>query len=251
MFYPGLTVPGDDARLWYPSTNTLTSLAKAGFDIFCTGHTFLTDGTILVTGGTLVRPNTGIAYASIYNPVTNVWTRVPDMNAGRWYPSTTITGTGEVLVTSGWVDNVQHENALSQVWQPSSGTWRNLTNAMLKFWLYSWVYWTPSGKALIVGPDTPTYYLDIAGTGTLTSPTSFNYPSVRDYGSSVMYSSSKILIAGGGDPPTNTAEIFDLNAGTWQYTNPMVNKRRQFNLVLLPDDNALAVGGSSGPGFDD
>src|SRR5262249_5938512 len=72
MFYPGFTIYGDDARLWDPATNTLTSLAKAGYDLFCSAHSFLLDGTVLITGGTLVHPNDGLASASIYNPVTNV-----------------------------------------------------------------------------------------------------------------------------------------------------------------------------------
>ena len=168
MFYPGLTVPGDDARLWDPATNTLTSLPKAGYDIFCTGHTFLADGRLLLTGGTLTRPDTGSPKAIIYNPVTNVWTPVADMNAGRWYPTTTLTATGDVLVTTGWVDNTQHENALPQVWQTATGTWRSLTNALLKPWTYSWMYWAQSGKALMVGPKTPARYLDISGTGAWT-----------------------------------------------------------------------------------
>src|SRR6476620_12722013 len=54
MFYPGFTINGDDARLWDPATNTLTGLAKAGYDLFCTGHTLLTDGTILISGGNIV-----------------------------------------------------------------------------------------------------------------------------------------------------------------------------------------------------
>ena len=89
------SISGDDARMWDPATNTLTSLAKAGYDLFCTGHTFLADGTILFTGGNLLTPFNGLPYASIYNPATNVWTRVPDMNAGRWYPTTTTTAQGE------------------------------------------------------------------------------------------------------------------------------------------------------------
>ena len=36
----------------------------------------------------------------------------------------------------------------------------------------------------------------------------------RDYDSSVMYDNGKVLVMGGGDPPTNTAEVIDLNAST-------------------------------------
>src|SRR6059036_2429651 len=47
MFYPY----GDDARLWNPADNSITTLPRAGYNIFCTGHSFIADGRLLVTGG--------------------------------------------------------------------------------------------------------------------------------------------------------------------------------------------------------
>ena len=73
----------------------------------------------------------------------------------------------------------------------------------------------------------------------------------RDYGSSVMYDNGKVLVMGGGDPPTNTAEVIDLNASTpaWRSVAPMAFARRQLNATLLPDGKVLVTGGTSGPGF--
>jgi len=251
MFYPGNTISGDDPRMWDPATDTLTSLAQAGYDIFCTGHSFLKDGTILFTGGNLLTPFYGLPDASIYNPFTNVWTRLPDMNDARWYPSTTTLANGDVLVMTGTIDTTQMENPLPQIWQTGSGTWRNLTNALLKIFTYSWVYATPSGKAFVAGPDTTTRYLDTSGTGAWSTVAMTNFPNTRDYGSSVMYGPHNILIAGGSQPPTNTAEIINLSdtTPTWQYTNPMAFPRRHMNMTLLPDDNVLVTGGTSGDGF--
>jgi len=210
-------------------------------------------------GGNLQTPFYGLPNASIYNPVTNVWTRLPDMNGARWYPSVTTMGTGNALVMTGMIDPTQGENPLPQVWEPSTASWRNLTNALLKIYTYSWVYTTPFRNAIVVGPRPTTRYLDISGTGTWTNLTTFNfqgtptYGGTRDYGSSVMYSPWTILIAGGSQPPTNTAEILDLSQPnpTWKYTNPMAFPRRHHTLVLLPDDTVLAVGGTSGDGFND
>jgi galactose oxidase len=201
MFWPGDYVSGDDPRMWDPVTNTLSSLTKAGYDLFCAGHSFMEDGNIFVPGGNLQTPFVGLPNASIYNPVTNLWTRLPNMNDARWYPTTTTTGTGEVLVMTGMIDGVQLENPLPQVWQPASQTWRSLTNALLKIYNYSWVYWTPFGNAIVAGPRQTTRYLDISGTGAWTNVATFNFPNVRDYGSSVMYDTWNILIAGGGQPP--------------------------------------------------
>ena len=69
----------------------------------------------------------------------------------------------------------------------------------------------------------------------------------RDYGSAVMYAPGKVLVMGGGDPPTNTAEVIDLNqpSPTWRYVGSMAFARRQLNATLLPDGNVLVTGGTS------
>ena len=73
----------------------------------------------------------------------------------------------------------------------------------------------------------------------------------RDYGSAVMYAPGKVLVMGGGDPPTNTAEVIDLNqpSPTWRAVGSMAVARRQLNATLLPDGNVLVTGGTSSPGF--
>ncbi len=251
MFYPGNNgISGDDARTWDPSTGQIVSLSKAGYDLFCSGHSGMQGGSMLVTGGH-VDLFVGLPYASVYNSSTNVWNRTPDMNAGRWYPTTTTMGLGDVLVMTGFIDTVQLENPLPQVYEPWSGTWRNLTNAMLRIFSYSWVFWTPWGNALVAGPEQQTRTLDVSGQGAWSTVATYNYPEFRDYGSAVMYDPWRVMIAGGGQPPTNTAEVFNVDSNTWQSTGSMAIPRRHHNLVLLPDDTVLAVGGSKGPGFND
>ena len=73
----------------------------------------------------------------------------------------------------------------------------------------------------------------------------------RDYDSAVMYDNGKVLVVGGGDPPTNTAEVIDLNASTpaWRQVASMAFARRQLNTTVLPDGKVLVTGGTSGPGF--
>src|SRR5262249_28404477 len=75
----------------------------------------------------------------------------------------------------------------------------------------------------------------------------------RDYGTSVMYGDGKILLVGGGDPPTNTAEVIDLTAPTptWRQVAAMAFARRQLNSTILPDRTVLITRGTSGPGFND
>src|SRR5205085_8132368 len=70
-------------------------------------------------------------------------------------------------------------------------------------------------------------------------------------GSAVMYAPGKIIYVGGGDPPTNSAEVIDLNqpSPAWRSVAPMAFARRQLNATILADGQVLATHGSSGPGF--
>ncbi len=62
-----------------------------------------------------------------------------------------------------------------------------------------------------------------------------------------MYEPGKVLTLGGGLPPTQTAEIIDLNAAVpkWSSTASMAYARRFTNATLLPDGTVLVTGGTS------
>src|SRR3954447_2633494 len=119
---------GDNPTIWDPAANTNTAAVKAGANIFCAGHALLSDGQLFVAGGHITNW-TGLPNAYKYNPSNRNWTRLPDMNAGRWYPSSTELPNGDILMTSGWIDSGTGVNVEPQVWQNASGSWRNLTAA--------------------------------------------------------------------------------------------------------------------------
>ena len=111
----------------------------------------------------------------------------------------------------------------------------------------------PNGKVFNPAPTQTTRYLDTAGSGTW-SPVANRVGPYRDYGSAVMYTPGKVLVMGGGDPPTNTAEVINLNrdsSPSWRAVGSMAIARRQLNATLLPDGNVLVTGGTSSPGFND
>ncbi len=202
--------------------------------------------------------------ASIYNPSTNTWQRLPAMNKGRWYPSNVTLPNGDVLVVGGsFISPTEGLNRVSQVWSPSTGNWRELTGAQLDFPpayanYYPFLYVAPNGKVFVAGPQQMARYLDTAGAGAWmdVDASSLIY---RDYGSSVMYD-GKVLIVGGNERdddtptivPSASAEVIDLNDNppAWKQVQDMHFRRRQLNATLLPDGKVLVTGGSSVPGFD-
>jgi hypothetical protein len=243
MFFPYT----DDARLWDPSTGSIVAAARAGYNIFCSGLTLLPDGRLFAGGGNISN-NVGSNQSSIYDPQADTWARQPDMNAGRWYPTTTTLADGSVLVASGHIDATVGLNRLPQVW--TSGEWRDLTTAQIGMPLYPFMFLAPDGRVFNPGPQATSRYLNTSGTGTWTiGPASTGG---RVYGSAVMYEPGKVLIVGGSDPPRASAEKIDLNlpVPTWQSAGDMHTPRRQLNTTILPDGTVLVTGGSSGAGFD-
>lgn len=255
-----------DPRLWDPLTQTTSTLALPGYDLFCSGHSFLADGRLLVTGGH-IDDAVGEDKASLYDPAADSWTPLDDMNAGRWYPTNTTLAGGDVLVLAGTTTGYGNVNLLPQVWQAESGTWRDLTTALQGSYpewadFYPFLYQAPNGKVFSAGPQQTARYLDTVGTGAWTdvADSSLIY---RDYGTSVLYDDGKVLIAGGNprepDPeappailPSASVEVIDLNVPTpaWQSVAPLSVGRRHLNSTLLPDGKVLVTGGSSFPGLD-
>jgi hypothetical protein len=252
MIWPGdLGISGNDPRAWDPATQIVSPLSKPGFDLFCIGHTFLADGSLFVAGGHISN-FVGLSRAAKYDYVSDTWTSLPDMNAGRWYPTTTALANGDVLTISGDINTTIGVNTLPQVMQVKTGTWRDLTSAQLALDDYPRMFLAPNGKVFLAGMGGATRYLDTSGTGAW-SVVGSRLGGFQSYGSAVMYAPGKILVVGGGDPPVNKAEVIDLNqtAPSWRAVGAMQYARRHLNATLLPDGKVLVTGGTASPTFSD
>jgi len=232
-------------QVWDPATRTFTAVPSPSL-LFCAGHDFLPDGRLLVAGGHITDVH-GLPNTNVFDPTTLTWQALPSMAAGRWYPTNTTLPNGEVLTLSG-TDTAAVNVRIPEVWNGSG--WRQLTGASLELPLYPRAFVAPDGRVFYAGEGQPSRWLDVSGTGHWTNGPS-RMVSGRDYGSAVMYGPGKILYVGGGDPPTSTAEIIDLNQPNpaWQLTGSMAFPRRQMDATLLPTGDVLVTGGTSGSGF--
>jgi hypothetical protein len=238
-------------RLWDPTLAqpTFHEVTNPYVDVYCSGHSYLADGRVIAVGGH-IRDFVGSDVTSMFDWRTRRWDDGPRMSAGRWYPTTTMLPNGDVLAVSGDVDTTVGVNRLPQVFQAASGTWRDLTNAQLGMPLYPWMHLAPNGKVFNSGPGQTTRYLDTSGSGAWTAVGLTNFGDRLQYqGTSVMYEPGKVLILGGGNPATATAEVIDLNDASpqWRYTSSMAYARREPNATLLPDGKVLVTGGHSAP----
>jgi galactose oxidase len=237
--------------LWDPATGSFATIPSTTM-LFCSGHTFMADGRLLVAGGHL-DDERGLPDANIFETASETWSSVQPMRRGRWYPTTTSLPDGEVVTLAG-KDQDGLDVETPEVWDGSG--WRSLTGAARAFPYYPRTFVAPNGRVFYAGEMAQSAYLDVSGAGTWTPVATSQYGR-RDYGSAVMYQPGKVLIVGGSDPPdatpTRTAEIIDLNqvSPSWHYTDPMTHARRQFNATLLPDGTVLVTGGTSSAGFSD
>lgn len=233
-------------EVWDPATNAFTSIPSPA-RLFCAGHVLLADGNVLVVGGH-IKDGFGLPNMTVFSGATNAWTSDAPMPRGRWYPTATVTGTGEVVILAG-TDEDSADVSIPEVW--NNGSLRELTGADHTFGWYPRAFLTPDGRIYVAGAAIRTRFLSLSGTGSWTNGPMRLY-GIRDYGSAVMYDDGKVIYAGGG-LTTNTAELIDLNQATpsWQWTGSMAYPRRHLNLTVLPTGEVLATGGVAGTTFDD
>jgi hypothetical protein len=234
-----------------PATGQFTAVPSPA-NLFCSGHAFLPDGRLLVTGGHITDDH-GLPAATIFDYRTRTWTSGPAMAKGRWYPTSTTLANGEVLTVAG-ADESGLMAQVPEVWT-TAGTWRRLTTASRKQPYYPRMFLAPNGRVYDVGPTQTAHYLNTTGTGSWTASAKSSQP-YRDYGSAVMYQPGKVLIVGGGgldsnSTPTASAEVIDLNQATpaWRPVQALQYPRRHLNATLLPTGEVLVTGGTSAGGF--
>jgi galactose oxidase len=253
-------------RLWDPATeNPADAILVADDDmLFCSGHTLMADGKLLVSGGH-IADDRGLDVTNIFDPVAGSWTPgLGKMAKGRWYPTVTTLPDGRLVTVAGQ-DGTSAVVTIPEVWE--NGAWVQLTGAGdVEVPYYPRNFIDPlDGRVFMAGERTASRWLDVDGLGSWTTGPAHIWPFNRDYGSAVMYESGKILYVGGGgepnwdtpDPksgtPTETAEKIDLNEGSpsWTSAGSMSSPRRHHTATVLPDGQVLVTGGVSGGGFND
>jgi galactose oxidase len=247
-----------------PTTNQPTDSHGNPINLFCSGHTFLADGRLLVTGGHIFDSQ-GISNSTFYDPFKDQWTPGPDMGIGRWYPTAVTLADGRAFVLSGShakgtpappPNNLNDLTSVPQILE--NGQWVNVTD-FDGLPLFPRLHVAPNGFLFMSGPLATSYFLKNFEPQNTNSwaPVAARAAALRDYAPSVMYDVGKVIFIGGGldgdtDFPTNIVEIIDLNASVpaWAKSAPMHFPRRQHNATLLPDGTVLVTGGTKGEGFD-
>ena len=235
------------AAVYDPVTNTSKRVDVQSANIFCAGFVQLANGNVFVAGGNLDRNLAGIRHTHVFDWQTETWTRGPDMQDGRWYPSVAALPNDEAVIVGGGP-------TVAEV-RTSSGALRRLSGfTTSSSRSYPFMQAAPDGRALMLGPSNSLSLIDTHGVGALAAFGGRDGIS-RGYGAYAPYDVGRFLVAGGGsvtedgqsDVPTRTASVVDTRSGTptGRPTGAMSLRRRQHNLTTLADGSVLATGGQS------
>jgi galactose oxidase len=231
-------------QVWDPATGAFTASPSPAW-LFCAGHAVLADGRVLFVGGHISN-NHGLPNITIFD-ASGGWSSSAQMARGRWYPTATTMGNGDVVILAGR-DQGGVDVPVPEVW--SNGSVHQLTGASYVWPYYPRSFLAPDGRLFVAGAPAASRWLTVTGVGAYKAGPK-RLGGARNYGSAVMYDEGKILYAGGAYT-TNTAEVIDLiNDPVWHWTDPMANARRHLNLTVLPTGEVLATGGVAGTTFND
>ena len=237
----------DSAEIYDPASGTWSSAGSMS-DKRGEGHTatLLSDGRVLVFG------ETDEPTADIYDPATNQWSTVANLNVAREAASGTLLADGRVLVAGGLdATKAGREQVDSvEIFDPATGEWTEAAsmanvNSNHKAILLG------DGRVLLAGgmkteiydPETDSW----TDAGTPDRERSWGY-------TADLLNDGRILVTGGvflrggwqGIPsaPIRNAEIYDLDAGTWERKADMNEPRGDHASALLNDGKVLVIAGS-------
>ncbi len=190
-------------EIFNPETGEWLQAATMDQPVFRQTAVLLSDGRVLVVGGTLLTDGTQATRAEIYDPATDTWTPTEDMGVERGRPNAVLLSDGRVLVTGDRLLDIQTLTGKAEVYDPVAGTWTP-TKDLSKPRVDHSLTLLPDGRVLAAGGAHP---LNIHQ---------------GDYTSTVIF-----------DPSTNS----------WSPGPELSEPRSHHSATLLPDGRVLLVGG--------
>ena len=202
-YEPGGTVMGMP-RLWDPASGPPTGAREIAVDtmLFCSGHAFMPDGRLLVSGGHK-QDDKGIDVTNIFDPASESFVPgLPKMAFGRWYPTVTELPDGRMVTMAGR-DSAGNVVRTPEIWEGNQ--WVKLPGAgSLEIPYYPRNFIDPKNGLIFMAAEriqSRWFNADGAaagGRGQWTSGPSHIWKFNRDYGTAAMYEPGKILVVGGG-----------------------------------------------------
>jgi galactose oxidase len=252
-----------------PTNVVVKTITNTVHNMFCPGTAFLPDGRLLVNGGDDVRTDA----TSIYDPVTDAWTRGAAMNQQRWYNSSISLPDGRILTlggnrTSGASGNGEIYDAVANTWTMADGiALAPLTDGMsadARAMEHPRLSVAPDGRVFASGPSPNMQWYTTDGTGSVSPAGPRGDDEISQNDVTVMFDVGKILKAAGNVnydrtdasfvPASRNSYIIDINGSAPVVTKlpPLKYPRTFANGVVLPSGQVFVAGGNdNAKGFSD
>jgi N-acetylneuraminic acid mutarotase len=235
-----------DAPAISASINTKASMNTARF---ASAATMLTDGSVVVLGG-----SNGTLYQSSaekYNPITNSWSSIASMSAIRYSPAAATLSDGSVLALGGFTGTTTSlTSVLSSVEKYSSGTWSAVAPMSTTRESLAAVTLSDGSVLAIGGHDGTSYLSSVEKYSSGVWTTVAHMSTARAGLASTVLQDGSVLAIGGFNGGTflSSVEKYTPSSGTWSPVASMNIARKYLSANTLQDGSVLAIGGDSGGG---
>jgi Domain of unknown function (DUF1929) len=205
----------------------------------------------------------GTDKAYTFDPKTEQWTEVPNMNQPRWYPTLTPLSDGNVLTVAGLDGVGQVINGQTEEYDPRTNTWIDRKDLNQYFPTYPAIFETETPHKMVYTGATAGYgpsdkgripgFWDIDN-GAFTPIPGLRDPELMETAGSAWIGpvqDQRLAVVGGGgvgESPISTARIDYLNlkdpAPHFTPGPNLAQPTRYPTMVNLPDDSTLITNGS-------
>ena len=236
--------PLSSAEVYDVGAGTFATTGKMSVARVFHTATLLNNGKVLVTGG-------HDASAELYDPASGTFAVTGSMSVGRNSHTATLLASGKVLIAGGQGVGVL---ATAELYDPTSGTF-TATGSMAAARTSHTATLLINGKVLIAGgfnsagATLATTELYDPGSGTFTATGAM--ATARTSHTATLLANGKVLVTGGIANMANggslsSAEVYDVVAGTFSATGPMMTVRDSHFAILLANGTVLVAGGPFG-----